>query len=264
MNGLDGRDPLKIAVLSGVIVGPGDRRRLSVVLSMPGEIGLGVPAVEVIGRADRAKTAERGAHVLMVHHREESSPAPAKPLDRGALIRADALAHVESEQPQLVEIGSVDLGQNRIRSVLRGLSVPRRHGDRSTGDLERLQLLTQQGQAVDGPVVRPGRRGGLKKNTESVRADELLLCSCRLARSEPGNYRFRAGGSAGLRRRSKSLPRRDCERYRFQELASPPVENCRSLSRVARNRHIDFPRRRSLLTPAELTVEITRSRSSYW
>src|SRR6266567_3771287 len=87
VNRLHGRNPLKVPVSAGVIVGPGDRRRLSIVDLMAGGFGLRVSTVEVIGVAHPSQGTERGAHVLMVPRCEKPSTPTPETFDRGALVR---------------------------------------------------------------------------------------------------------------------------------------------------------------------------------
>ena len=89
MDRRDRGDPLKVAVLSGVVVRPGDGRGFEVVWRVSPGVGLGVAAVEVVGRAEAPQRAERRAHVLMVARREDSTAALAESRDSLAVGRGE-------------------------------------------------------------------------------------------------------------------------------------------------------------------------------
>jgi hypothetical protein len=168
MDRLNGRDPLKVAVSAGMIVGPGDRSRLSIVVLMPRGVGLQVAAVKVVGRPHPAQVTERSSEVLMVPGREETSTPIAKAADGGTFGGVDSRLGIEGEEPELVEIGPVEGGKNGIGPRGRGLPVSGRDDDRPTLDAERLQLLCHEREALDGPVVGPCRGGRLKKNPKGT------------------------------------------------------------------------------------------------
>jgi hypothetical protein len=97
---------------------------------------------------------------------DQQSAAPGvESRDRLAILGREPITDIDREQPELVELGTVEGGKNRIR-LARGIAIPR-------GDvIERLalavgevcQIVAQQAEAPDMPIVLGGRDGGLQQD----------------------------------------------------------------------------------------------------
>src|SRR5215470_4924572 len=111
---LHGLDPLKITVLAGVIVRPGNCGSAAVVGRAALEVGLGILRLEEMGAPDSVEVAERGTHILMIARSENAAASPPKTGDSGTVCRSQAVAHVQCEKPKLIERRAVERRKYRV------------------------------------------------------------------------------------------------------------------------------------------------------
>jgi hypothetical protein len=108
-------DLLEIAIRAGVEVRPGDVGRVRIVdLAFLG-IRVLLFRVEVVRLADTAQRADRRTEIHVIARYEQAPAAFAKPRDRVAIRLGQAVAHVDREEPELIEVALVDRRQDRIR-----------------------------------------------------------------------------------------------------------------------------------------------------
>src|SRR6266404_6055285 len=100
-----------------MIVGPGNAGRPGVVDGLPAGVQFLVLTVEMVGVADAAEGTERDSQILMIARGQNAPTSLMEPGDRDAIVCTEAATNVDAEQPKLVEIGIVDLRQNRIVAV---------------------------------------------------------------------------------------------------------------------------------------------------
>src|SRR6267378_2228996 len=101
-----------------------------------------------VGGADPADVANAGAAVLVVARRENPAAPLRKGRDAGAIDNGQAVASVDADEPELIEIGCSQFAQYWIVGDAR--SAIARHDLHS---LNRVQHLGQPREAPDVPVV---------------------------------------------------------------------------------------------------------------
>ena len=86
--------------------------------------------------------------------------------DRDAIIRGEAAANIDAEQPELIEVGIVEFRQGHIVAGGGALAIPRDDMILSlaAGIGHVTQKIGQHGEAADGPIIFGGRDGGLQKD----------------------------------------------------------------------------------------------------
>jgi hypothetical protein len=164
MRGLGPRDPLEVAVVAGVVVGPRDAGRPVVVGDTPLGIGLGVLRLEMVRGADSSERAERKPHVLVVARGQDASAALAEPCDALAVAMGQPVSRVQSEEPELVERRAVQGREHGVVLTRRGLPIARGHLEPGLVLPKGGQALDEKGKTQDRPVVHCERRGHLDEN----------------------------------------------------------------------------------------------------
>src|SRR6266404_2506913 len=142
-----------------MIVGPGNAGRPGVVDGLPAGVQFLVLTVEMVGVADAAEGTERDSQILMIARGQNAPTSLMEPGDRDAIVCTEAATNVDAEQPKLVEIGIVDLRQNRIVAVRVVLAIAGRDVIKGLApQVSQLgQKLRQQGKAANGPIIFRGQ-----------------------------------------------------------------------------------------------------------
>ena len=164
MRRLDQRDPMEIAVVSGVVVGPGDRRCPPVVRREAGRIRLGILRLEVVRVADAAERTQRDAHVLVIPRGQDAPAALAESGDSQAVGGREPVPGVQGEEPQLVERRAIQRGEHRVVPARIGFAISSGHLESSLLLPERGKVFREKRETLDRPIVRPAGSGRLDEN----------------------------------------------------------------------------------------------------
>src|SRR6185503_5095348 len=105
---LERRDLLVVAVAARVIVGPRDAGRDAIVGNVTRLIRIEVIAVKEMGAPDAAESTQRGAEVLMIARRQETSASLVKTCDAGTVNRSQPLANFYGKQPKLIKVAGIE------------------------------------------------------------------------------------------------------------------------------------------------------------
>src|ERR1700742_5114549 len=113
----------------------------------------------------------------MVARREYAAAALAKRRDALTVRDAQPVARVNGEEPKLVEVRRVETAENLVVAVRVRLAVARRDfAERApTVALQRREVLAQQRESADVPIVFDVRDCGLQKNADWLPHDLLSV-----------------------------------------------------------------------------------------
>src|SRR5215470_5549027 len=84
--------------------------------------------------------------------------------NRLALSGGDPVPEIQREQPEFVERRAVERCEHRIAPVRPGFAVAGDHLEPYPGFLERSEVLPEQRETLDRPVIRPSRCGRLDQD----------------------------------------------------------------------------------------------------
>jgi len=128
MHGFARLDPLIFAVRAGMIVRPGYGIGLWIVASSAFRVGFRVARVKLVRRTHPLQCAQARPDILMISGGEQTPALPLETVDPPGVRRAEAVATVDRNQPELVETrvveaatASFDMGASRSN----GASAPR-------------------------------------------------------------------------------------------------------------------------------------------
>src|SRR5262249_57156161 len=116
-----------------------------------------------MGCADAAEGADGGAEILVVARDEQPATPPAKASDGGTFVGREAVPAVDGEEPELGDVRRVERREDGVvaaRGAVAGHDVVERG---AAGVPERREMIAQQREAPDVPVVGGRRDGGLQQ-----------------------------------------------------------------------------------------------------
>jgi hypothetical protein len=108
----------------------------------------------------------------MITRGHEAAASLMKARDAFAVSFTQAVARIDSEEPQLVEVGRVEHTQNTVIAFRVRLAISRR--DFENLIVDRSEMLAQQREAPYVPVVLDIRNRGLQKNVNRISHAEIL------------------------------------------------------------------------------------------
>ena len=109
----------------------------------------------------------------MIARRQDPATSLMKARDAFAVSLTQAIARIDSEEPELVKVRRVEHAQNTIVALSVGLAIPRR--DFVKAIVDRSEMLPQQREARDVPVVFDIRNRGLQKNVSHAEILPVLM-----------------------------------------------------------------------------------------
>src|SRR5262249_44279510 len=120
-----------------------------------------------------AERADGGAQVLVVARDEQPTAPPAKAADPAAVVGGEAVAAVHGEQPELVDVRRVEDRQDGIVTARGAGARDDVEARRAAGVAQRGEVIAQQREPPDVPVVACRRDGGLQQDTDRSAHDDL-------------------------------------------------------------------------------------------
>src|SRR6266850_2472977 len=135
---------------------------------MTSGVRLGVFRVKEMRAANAAQSAERNSQILMIARRHDPATTLAKTRDALTVRHTEPIAGIDREQPQLVKVRLLKVSENWIIAVGIHFAIPGRHFTDfvSACVFHRTQLIAQQREAADMPIVFGKRNGSLQQDPD--------------------------------------------------------------------------------------------------
>jgi hypothetical protein len=119
--------------------------------------------MEMVSVADSAESAEGDSKILVITRGENASTALGEAPNGGTVVGSESVADVDSEEPELIEVGLVESGENAVVSIGEILAIA--GGDFEEASAisisEAAEMLGDEGEASDVPVISGVRNRGL-------------------------------------------------------------------------------------------------------
>ncbi len=162
-------DLLVVSIRARVIVWPRNPRGELIVDCPASDVRIQIARVKMVRLPDGAQVADTTAEIHVIAGHQETLAPVVEPHDRIAILRGEAVACVDGEQPQFIEIAGIEPREDRVRGSTRR-SVPRH--DLKHRLLIRMPLIVKEpgqfAESSDRPVVRRGYDRALQEDLDGT------------------------------------------------------------------------------------------------